>query len=159
MTEITSVGNIVKISQGLKKQNSKIVLAGGCFDVLHQGHTVFLQKAKTIGDKLIVLLESDEKVKSLKGVSRPIHNQYDRAKALSRLEIIDYIVMLPFLKTNAQYDQLVSNIRPDVIAVTAKDENIHHQRVAKLVGAKLETVTKVIGNYSTSSFTSQTPVK
>lgn len=152
MAEIISVGKTLAAVRKLKKQGNKIVLAGGCFDILHPGHIVFLQKAKKAGDILIVLLESDEKVKMLKGVNRPVYNQKERARALSALSVVDYIVMLPVMGNDREYDGLIIGIKPDVIAVTYKDKNlVYHQRSAKLVGAKLKRVTKVIGGYSTSS--------
>lgn len=151
MGEIVSIGKLVKIIRNFKKQDRKIVLAGGCFDILHPGHVIFLQKARKAGDILVVFLESDQKVKKLKGINRPVLGQKERAKVLSALQAVDYVVLLPFLKTNLDYDQLISRIRPDVIATTSGDENIsYHQRSAKRVGAKLKAVTKIIGGYSTS---------
>lgn len=151
MAEILSVSKIVKVCQNAKKTGKAVVLAGGCFDILHPGHTVFLEKAKQVGDMLIVFLESDQKVKQLKGSDRPVHTQKERAQALSALGTVDFVVMLPFIKSNAGYDKLISQIKPDVIAITSKDAgNVHHQRTAELVGAKLQLVTKSIGNYSSS---------
>ncbi len=131
-------------------KGKKIVLVGGCFDILHPGHVIFLEKAKQAGDILIVLLESDEKVRKLKGINRPVHIQKERAKILSALRSVDYVVMLPFMKKSLDYDQLIAQIKPDVIAATFGDINIHHKRIAKKVGAKLKFVTKIIGNHSSS---------
>lgn len=131
-------------------KGKKIVLVGGCFDVLHPGHVVFLEKAKKEGDILVVLLESDQKVRNLKGLNRPVHTQKERAKVLSALRSVDCVVMLPFIKKEQDYDQLVAQIKPDVIAATFGDINTHHQRVAKKVGAKLKFVTKIVGNYSST---------
>lgn len=151
MEEVISVGKLSKLTRLLKKQGEKIVLVGGCFDVLHPGHIVFLEKAKKAGDKLIVLLESDERVKELKGVKRPVHSQQERAQVLSALAFVDYVVMLPFMKSEAEYDNLIEKIKPDVIAATFGDVNAtYHQRSAKLIGAKFKYVTKTIGNHSTS---------
>lgn len=151
MNEVVSIGKLTRVVSGLKKQDKKIVLVGGCFDILHPGHVIFLSKAKQAGVCLIVLLESDEKIKLLKGINRPVHNQKERAQILSALQSVDYVVMLPVMKKDADYDQLVIKIKPAVIAATAKDKNIHnYQRVAKLAGAKVKIVTKEIGNYSTS---------
>ena len=129
----------------------KKVLVGGCFDVLHPGHVVFLEKAKREGDKLVVLLESDEKVKKLKGVKRPVHNQDERARVLLALKSVDEVVKLPFIEAEGDYDEIVKKIKPDVIAVAEGYENSHHhERAAKKVGAKIKYVTKIIGNHSTS---------
>lgn len=129
----------------------KVVLVGGCFDVLHPGHVVFLEKAKKAGDKLVVLLESDEKIKKLKGINRPVHNQKERAAVLRSIKYVDSVVMLPYLKTDEDYDRIIKEINPDIIAATIGDgANDHKIRVAKLVGAKLKYVTKIVGNHSTS---------
>ncbi|MDD5415399.1 MAG: adenylyltransferase/cytidyltransferase family protein [Candidatus Daviesbacteria bacterium] len=152
MAEIISINKIGSLCDWLKKQGKVVVLAGGCFDVLHPGHVIFLEKAKKAGEALIVLLESDEKIKTIKGVNRPVHSQAERAKILSALRPVDYVVLLPFMKNDLEYDSLIKKIKPDIIATTAKNDNIHHfQRATKLVGAKLKFVTKTIGSYSTSS--------
>lgn len=151
MKKIISINKVAALSATLKAKGKTIVLAGGCFDILHPGHMVFLEKAKKVGDILIVMLESDQKVRLLKGANRPVHNQKERAKILSALSVVDYVVQLPFMKNNSQYDQVVREINPDVVAVTAKDNNSHHLRTSELVGAKLKVVTAVIGQYSTSS--------
>lgn len=160
MAKIISISRIGIITKTLKKQGKKFVLIGGCFDILHPGHVIFLEKAKKWGDFLIVLLESDEKVKKLKGPNRPVHTQKMRAKVLSALQAVDYVVMLPAMEHNSEYDDLVRSIRPNVIAATAKDTNItYHQRAANLVGAKLKLVTPVVGDYSTSSLISSVTVQ
>lgn len=128
-----------------------LVLVGGCFDVLHPGHVVFLKKAKKAGDYLLVLLESDQKIRQLKGEGRPVHTQKERAKNLSALGFVDFIICLPWLKTDLEYDELILKIKPDIIAATYGDGNIEHKkRVALKIGAKLVFVTKIIGEYSTS---------
>ncbi len=130
----------------------KIVLAGGCFDVLHPGHIVFLQKAKKLGDVLVVLLESDEKIKQLKGQNRPFFTQKERAEVLRSVKFVDQVVLLPYLKDDAGYEKVIQKIKPDVIAAThGALDNYHKVKVAKIVGAKLKYVTKIIGNYSTTN--------
>ncbi len=160
MAEILSVNKIATINKDLKEKGETVVLAGGCFDILHPGHVFFLEKAKKVGDKLVVLLESDQKVKELKGINRPVHTQIDRAKVLSALRVVDYVVLLPYIKFETEYDELVGKIKPDVIAATIKDVNTsHHQRSAKKVGAKFKLVTRVIDDHSTSSLISSITVQ
>ncbi len=137
----------------LKKGRShkSIVLVGGCFDVLHVGHIVFLEKAKKLGNKLVVLLESDENIKKNKGINRPINNQENRAKMLMSLRMVDKVIKLPEMKTDEDYVTLVKSIKPSVIAVTSGDKRlVQKKEEAKLVGAKLVTVTKLIPHQSTS---------
>lgn len=127
----------------------KIVLVGGCFDVLHPGHVVFLQKAKKEGDILVVLLESDKKVRKLKGRGRPIHTQKERALILSALSVVDRVILLPYFEKDEQYNALIEKIKPDVIAATEGDD-FYQRRIARKLGIKLKIVTKKIGNYSSS---------
>ena len=155
MKNVISIDRLAAFAKNLKDKGKKIVLAGGCFDILHPGHVIFLEKAKKAGDILIVLLESDQKVKELKGINRPIHTQKERAMVLSALWFIDYIVLLPYMKGDAEYDELIVKVKPNVIAAATKDTNVgHYQRVAKLTGARLKFVTKMIGSYSSSKILS-----
>lgn len=127
-----------------------IVLVGGCFDILHVGHIRFLQKARILGDKLIVLLESDKHIKQLKGEDRPISSQKDRAEILTSLEDVDSVILLPSEMKNSDYDAIVRKIKPDFIATTIGDPNIEFKkRAAKLVNAKVKFVTPHIAGYST----------
>lgn len=150
MGKILTVKKAIEISKKLKKENKTIVLVGGCFDILHIGHIQFLKKAKEKADILFVLLESDSAIKKIKGITRPIHIQKERAEILSRIELVDYIVMLPFVPSEA-YDDLVISIHPDVIATTHPDLNRHHkERQAKKLEIKVVDVTERIKNASSS---------
>lgn len=119
------------------------VLVGGCFDVLHIGHIRFLKKAKSLGNYLIVLLESDENIKKLKGVNRPFHNVKERKEVLESLRYVDEIITLPKIIDNKIYDNLVKKIKPDIIAITEGDLLIERkQEQAKSVGAELKIIKK-----------------
>ena len=76
-----------------KNKNKKIVFTNGCFDILHRGHIVYLNEAKSLGDILIVGLNSDTSVKKLKGESRPINIQEDRKFLLENLKAVDHVVI------------------------------------------------------------------
>ncbi|MCX6792059.1 MAG: adenylyltransferase/cytidyltransferase family protein [Candidatus Gottesmanbacteria bacterium] len=94
----------------------KIVLVGGCFDLLHYGHINFLKQAKSRGDWLVVALESDENVKRMKGNARPIHIQAQRKEMLEALSFIDEVISLPPMHNDRDYFELVRKIRPAIIA-------------------------------------------
>lgn len=132
------------------KKRGTLVLAGGCFDILHKGHIEFLTKAKKLGDTLIILLESDESVKKRKGTTRPVNTQEKRGSVLSFLPSVDYIIPLPLLKTDLEYYALVKKLEPDIIAVTEND-SAYNKKVeqAKMVGGKVVEVTKRLP-YSTT---------
>jgi FAD synthetase len=134
-----------------ENKKNKIILVGGCFDVLHSGHIIFLKKAKKLGDKLIVLLESDENIKEKKGKNRPINSQKNRSLVLSNLKMVDEVIKLPFLKNDKDYLKIVEKINPDFIAVSQNDENLEKKKKqAKIIGAKVVKVTKLIPYQSTS---------
>ncbi len=76
-----------------KSQHAKIVFTNGCFDLLHEGHVRYLYEAKKLGDRLIVGINDDASVRSLKGVNRPINNQNSRAYVLAGLESVDAVLI------------------------------------------------------------------
>lgn len=91
--------------------DKKVIFTNGCFDILHVGHIQYLEKAKQLGDTLIVGLNSDDSVKRLKGPARPVNTQANRAKALSALSCVDYVVI---------FDEdtplnLIKVIQPDIL--------------------------------------------
>lgn len=152
MNKILNINDAINISKKLKLQNKIVVLAGGCFDILHQGHIEFLKKAKEQGDYLLVLLESDEKIQELKGIDRPIHDQKYRAKILASLSTVNYVIILPKLENNQDYDKLITSLKPDIIAATKGDKyKYHKERQAKIINAKVVEVTDVILNKSTTN--------
>ena len=127
-----------------KESKGRIVLTGGCFDILHIGHVRFLSEARKMGDYLIVLLENDEKVRKLKGENRPIFVQKERAEMLSALRSVDLIVLLPTMDSDRDYLDLVMKIKPDIVAVTEKDPQIEKKKgQAKKIGAELKVVSLV----------------
>jgi len=132
------------------KSEGKIVLTGGCFDILHIGHVRFLSEAKGMGDYLVVLLESDKNVKKLKGKNRPVFIQEERAEMLSALGSVDLIVLLPMMENDSDYLNLVTKVKPDIIAVTEDDPHIEIKRgQAKEVGGELKIIS-LTKTFSTS---------
>ncbi len=147
-----TIFSINQIHELFKQLNfKKLVIVGGCFDLLHLGHIVFLQKAKEQGEVLLVLLESDQTIQRLKGKNRPIHTQEVRAQILAELKSVDFVLMLPPLDSDQAYDQLLMALHPSIIATTEGDEyDYHKKRQAKKVGAKMLYVTPVIKDHSTT---------
>ena len=90
------VVSIDQINQALSPHRSqKIVFTNGCFDLLHVGHVRYLQEARNCGDLLVVGVNADASVKRLKGPTRPIQNENDRAEILAALKAVDYVVVFP----------------------------------------------------------------
>lgn len=137
----------------VKRRGKKTVLVGGCFDLLHFGHFIFLKNAKAAGDYLIVALESDEFIKRQKK-KNPIHNQRQRAQILKALNFVNKVILLPFLKTDDDYFEIIEKIKPNIIAVTENDPLINNKtKQAKKIGATLKIVTPLIKGFSTSKIT------
>lgn len=151
MSNILSISEAVETARKLQKDNKKIVVCGGCFDILHRGHITFLEAARKIGDILFVLLENDAMVKRSKGSDRPVHTQKDRAKIVASLRWVDYVVLLPDNFTDQNYDQLVIGLKSAIIATTKGDSGRQHkERQAKLSHAKVIDVIDQIPNTSSS---------
>ena len=94
----------------LKVRGNKIVFTNGCFDIIHAGHVRYLTTAKNFGDVLIVGLNTDESVRRLKGDSRPINNQFDRAEVLLGLKAVDHVIF--FGEQTAE--NLIAQVKPNV---------------------------------------------
>ena len=141
----------IQLAKKYKTDKLSSVLVGGCFDILHYGHVIFLEKAKKKGDVLMVMLESDVSVKKLKGEARPLNMQDHRAKMLVSLRTVDVVIKLPEVKNNSEYNDLVCALKPDIIAITENDKIKEIKRKqAKAIGAKLYVVTKLIPDKSTT---------
>jgi len=153
MKKILNIKDAIKVSQQLRKQNKSIVMVGGFFDILHLGHIKFLEKSKKYGDYLFVLLEEDAKAAKEKGRKRPINTQRIRAKILSSVQSVDYIIMLKNMTNNSSYDRIMIQMRPNVIATTYGDPYINHKkRQAKLIKSKIVYAIKRIDEHSTTNY-------
>lgn len=151
MKKIITINHAVKESGILRHNGKKIVLAGGCFDILHIGHIIFLEKAKAAGDRLFVFLESDESIKKLKGENRPINNQEDRAKILAALMMVDYVILLAPYLTDKDYEDMIIRLKPDIIAITKGDPNKGQKKgQADLINSRIIEVTGFISDQSTT---------
>ena len=109
--KILSRKKLIEVVKKLKKQNKTIVFTNGCFDLLHIGHVGLFQKAKTLGDILIVAINSDKSLSGLKGPKRPLVSQKDRTKLLAALSCIDYVVVFG---EQTPYN-LLSKLKPDIL--------------------------------------------
>ena len=94
-----------------RQQNKTIVFTNGCFDVVHRGHIEFLKSCKLQGDIVVVGLNSDSSVKTIKGPGRPINNQYDRAVVLAALEMVDYVTLFD----EPDPLDLIKKVKPDIL--------------------------------------------
>uniref|UniRef100_F4C7C9 D-glycero-beta-D-manno-heptose 1-phosphate adenylyltransferase n=1 Tax=Sphingobacterium sp. (strain 21) TaxID=743722 RepID=F4C7C9_SPHS2 len=136
---LTSTSLLTSLTDQLKAKNKRIIFTNGCFDIMHCGHTHYLQEARKMGDVLIVGVNSDESVRRLKGKSRPINILRDRMHVLAAFSSIDYIIS--FGNENDEDDpaNLIRALKPDIVV---KGEDYRNKQMPELqaineVGAKL----------------------
>ncbi len=121
----------------------KIVFTNGCFDILHRGHATYLRKARQLGDRLVVGLNTDASVRRLKGKDRPVNREDDRAYLLESLACVDYVILFD----EDTPHELLSHLRPDIL-VKGSD-----YKVEEVVGREFAGEVKLIDfldNYSTT---------
>jgi len=92
MGEVLSLERMIDERERLRSQNRKLVFTNGCFDLIHPGHIRVLREARSLGDVLIVAINSDRSVRELKGSHRPIMNEDERAEVLAALACVDYVI-------------------------------------------------------------------
>jgi rfaE bifunctional protein nucleotidyltransferase chain/domain len=108
--KLLSLEQALKVRDAERAAGEKMVMTNGCFDLLHVGHISYLQEAKKLGDKLWVLINSDESVRALKGPTRPIEREAERAYCLAALSCIDHIVIF---HTPRIVEEIMS-LKPDI---------------------------------------------
>lgn len=136
------------LKEKLKGSRKKVVFTNGCFDILHAGHVRYLKKARSLGDILVVGLNSDSSIKKLKGKDRPIVNEGERAEVLSALESVDYVVLF----SEETPIKLIESIRPKILAKGADwgRGNIVGQEFVESTGGKVVRVRLVKGRSTTN---------
>ena len=143
MGKVLTVEQLTNIVKQLKQQGRKIVLVGGCFDILHAGHIEFLEIAKELGNILVILLENDEKIRLLKGEGRPVNSEDSRSMILAKLSMVDYVIRLPYLKNDTDYEKIVKKIEPDIIAKTDGNKVFDWEiNYVKKTGTKIKILKK-----------------
>lgn len=131
------------ILQGLKGRGKKIVFTNGCFDILHIGHIRCLEEAKKRGDILIVALNSDRSIRSIKGLSRPFTPEGERAEVLSALACVDYVVIFD----EPDPLELISFLKPNILVKGGdwKPETTIGREVVEGMGGKVVIIPQVQG--------------
>ena len=132
----------------LKSENKKVVFTNGCFDILHVGHLRYLNEAKKQGDVLIIGVNSDASVKRLKGESRPINNQFDRAEILSGLKAVDYTVIFE----EDTPEELIATLKPSIHVKGGdyKKEDLPETKIVESYGGEVRILSFVEGKSTTN---------
>lgn len=138
-----------------RKNGARIVLANGCFDLLHVGHIRYLEGAKQLGDVLIVGINSDEQVKILKGENRPLIPERERAEIIASLRAADYVTIF----TEPTVTELIQSIKPDIHAkgTDYTVDTVPEREVVRAYGGRVA----IVGdpkNHSSSEMRVQIPL-
>lgn len=146
--KILSQEDLTRHLHGIRTKGNKIVFTNGCFDLLHHGHLDYLSRAADLGNVLVIGLNSDASVKKIKGDSRPIHGELDRAFQLAALLVVEAVCL--FEEDTPLH--LITALKPDVL-VKGGDylpDDIVGAREVLAYGGKVETIPFVSG-YSTTA--------
>ena len=143
--KVKSIDEITKLSKELRATGKNIIFSNGCFDILHIGHVKYLEEAQKLGDLLILGINSDRSVKSLKGQNRPINSQEDRANILAALKVVDYVVIFD---EDSPYN-LIKAINPNILVKGGDYEDkkvigediVNELKIIKLINGKSTTNT------------------
>jgi glycerol-3-phosphate cytidylyltransferase len=147
------MGQVIKLKElldklkELKSKNKVVVTTNGCFDILHVGHVRYLNQAKALGDVLIICLNTDKSVKKLKGDSRPVNSELDRAEVLAGLQSVDYVILFD----EDTPSDLLAQLKPD-IHVKGGDYDVNtlpEAQVIKQFGGKIMFLPFVEGKSTT----------
>lgn len=146
--KIVDLRDLIPIIHRYRSSGSHIVFTNGCFDLLHVGHIKFLEEAKDLGDVFIVAINSDESVRNLKGVGRPVISEKDRATMLASLSCVDYVILFD---ENTPHN-LLHLLRPDILVKggTYLPHEVVGEEIVKSYGGQV-CVTGRIESVSTSA--------
>lgn len=141
--KILNISDLIEKIKTWKKAGLKVVFTNGCFDILHLGHIDYLEKARHLGDKLVVGLNSDSSVRRLKGIERPINPEYARARVLAALEFVDAVCV--FEEDTPK--SLIEKIYPDILTKGSDYtlENIVGADFVMSYGGQVKTIDLVEG--------------
>lgn len=110
--KVISMEELCAERERLRAEGRRLVFTNGCFDVLHVGHVRYLAQARALGDALVVAINSDRTVRELKGASRPVMNEGERAEMLAALRAVDYVTVFDDVSPRS----LIAALLPDVLA-------------------------------------------
>ncbi len=148
MNRILGREEAAALIESLKTQGKKVVFTNGCFDILHVGHLRYLEQAREQGDILVVGVNSDASVKRLKGPTRPINSELDRAEMLAGLKAVDYTVIF----TEDTPVEIIEELKPSIHVKGGdyKKEDLPETEVVERNGGEVRILMLVDGKSTTN---------
>src|SRR5215813_14288933 len=108
MAPLIDIEDAARLADGWRREGKRVVLANGCFDLLHVGHVRYLQSARALGDALVVAVNGDASVRRLKGPGRPLMDEHERAELVGALAGVDAVVLFD----GDRADEVIARLRP-----------------------------------------------
>jgi D-beta-D-heptose 7-phosphate kinase/D-beta-D-heptose 1-phosphate adenosyltransferase len=143
---VTSIEAVANEVRGLQRTGKKVVFTNGCFDILHAGHLDLLRRARSLGDALVVAINSNASVVRLKGSNRPIIPEQERAEVLDGMEMVDFVCTFD---EDTPLEAILS-VRPDVLVKGADwTSNIVGQAEVEQWGGKVVALPLIEGHSTT----------
>ena len=112
LEKLKSASELAQISTTMQATGRRMVFTNGCFDLLHVGHVRYLQQARQLGDALLIALNGDDSVRALKGQTRPVNGELDRAEVLCALGCVDYVTLFPEVRVT----NILRAVKPHIYA-------------------------------------------
>ena len=148
--KLLGLAELAEVSARCRAVGERLVLTNGCFDLLHVGHVRYLQSARRLGSALVVAVNGDVSVKTLKGPNRPVNSEMDRAEVLAGLGCVDFVTLFH----TPRVTEVIRAIRPQVYAkggdYTLDRLDPDERRALEEVGARIELLELVAGRSTTS---------
>ena len=148
MGKILERGSLKTEVDRLKSEGKKIVFTNGCFDILHVGHVRYLKEARKLGDVLVLGLNSDSSVRSIKGENRPVVPEEERAEVIAELDCVDYVTLFGEDTPLA----LIECLRPDILVKGGDwaEENVVGRESVRRWGGRVAIIPQVEGKSTTN---------
>ena len=148
MNKILERNELREKMEELRNNGKKIAFTNGCFDILHVGHVRYLREARKTADVLVLALNSDSSVRSIKGEKRPLMNEKERAEILAALEFVDFVTIFPELTPL----ELINYLKPDVLIKGGDwpEEKVVGREEVKQWGGRVAIIPEVEGKSTTN---------
>jgi rfaE bifunctional protein nucleotidyltransferase chain/domain len=150
LEKLKTVEDLALVREGLGERGMKLVFTNGVFDLLHVGHVRYLEEARKLGDALVVAVNGDASVRALKGPTRPINGEQDRAEVLAALESVSYVTIFQGMRVT----ELLGKVRPQVYAkggdYTVESLNPEERAALEAAGSEIRILNRVPGKSTTA---------
>lgn len=153
LEKLKSASELAQIRADLQANGRRLVFTNGCFDLLHAGHVRYLQQARQLGDALLVALNGDDSVRALKGPTRPVNGELDRAEVLCALGCVDYVTIFPEVRVT----NILRAVQPHIYAkggdYTPESLNPEEREAIDEIHAEIKILGLVPGRSTTALIT------